>query len=122
MYEVEIEGHFDASHQLPDVGGKCARLHGHTWFVTAKYAGVCLRSNGILADFRDLKSDLNYVLDKYDHQHLNDVLGPGVPSTAEILANEIYRQLASKVLKGGGYWLVEVTVQEGTGGKATYGK
>ena len=33
MYRLRVETTFDAAHNIIAIGGKCERLHGHTWKV-----------------------------------------------------------------------------------------
>jgi len=73
---------FDAAHKLPDYKGKCAELHGHTWFVEVGCKGT-IKPNGMVIDFKILKEKVNYVLDKLDHSYLNDIIAN---PTAENLA------------------------------------
>ena len=42
MYELKVEGAFEAAHQIKDYPGKCARLHGHNWVVQAVVRGRSL--------------------------------------------------------------------------------
>jgi len=89
---------FDASHQLHWHDGKCANLHGHTYFVE-----VCIEGNikdvtagpkkGFVMDFHDLKRGVNEtIIEKYDHKHLNDFFKS---PTAELMSIQMYRDLAS---------------------------
>lgn len=71
---------FAASHLLPNHKGKCARLHGHNYRVEVGVAGYILNpleqqsSEGMLLDFDDLDAIVKPLIDRLDHQHLNDVL------------------------------------------------
>jgi queuosine biosynthesis protein QueD len=96
LYELGIKSHFDAAHFLRNYRGKCARLHGHTWEIEVIFQGRSLRKNGILLDFGEAKNLLDKVLEKIDHQYLNEIppfdkLSP----TAENLARFIYEELES---------------------------
>jgi 6-pyruvoyltetrahydropterin/6-carboxytetrahydropterin synthase len=97
-YELTIKSHFDAAHHLYDYPGPCRQLHGHTWDIEVSVVGSRLNDIGIVYDFKQLKDDLNGVLDAYDHTDLNtvapfDVLSP----TAENLARVIYERMAAAV-------------------------
>jgi len=94
MYELSIEDHFSAAHNLRNYKGKCENLHGHNYRVQVYIRGEKLDKSGLLADFVELKKALKKVLDKLDHQYLNEVppftkLNP----TAENIAKYIYEQL-----------------------------
>ena len=52
---------------------------------------------GMLMDFKDMKKALNAIIDKLDHQVLNEVLD--FNTTAELLAKYFYDQLATKSTK-----------------------
>ena len=56
-------------------------------------------NNGILkdSDFLNLKMTLNDVVNKYDHKHLNDVIGDD--TTAENIAKTIFKELKYRNIK-----------------------
>jgi len=82
---------FDAAHYLPSYNGKCERLHGHTYGLVVKVEGKP-DAEGMVMDFSRLKDIVTEkVLDKLDHQLLNDVL-PN-PS-AENISIWVWKQLA----------------------------
>ena len=69
---------FEASHVLPHHGGKCARLHGHSYRLDVTVRGE-LRENGsesgMVMDFAELEAIVTpEVIDRLDHRHLNDVV------------------------------------------------
>lgn len=65
---------FDAAHKLTNYYGKCERLHGHTYKLEVTLEGD-VQSNGMVIDFVVLKRIVKkHVLNKLDHQYLNDVL------------------------------------------------
>jgi len=73
MFEISVEGHFDAAHALRGYGGKCEALHGHRFKVVLGVRGEKLNNIGILYDFVELRLKLNQVLSRYDHTNLNDL-------------------------------------------------
>lgn len=92
---------FDAAHKLTSYYGKCERLHGHTYKLAVTVEGP-VHHNGMVVDFVLLKRIVKRrVLDKLDHQYLNDVVkNPSVENLAmwiwgelvgieELLAEEI---------------------------------
>ena len=96
MYELTVEKTFDSAHFLENYDGDCARMHGHTYKVQICVAGHMLDEKvGMLMDFKDMKKALNAIIDKLDHQVLNEVLD--FNTTAELLAKYFYDQLATKV-------------------------
>lgn len=81
---------FDAAHFLPNYYGKCERMHGHTYQLEVTVEGP-IGENGLVIDFVILKKMVKEkVLDKLDHQIINDVME--VPS-AENVAVWIWSQL-----------------------------
>ncbi len=81
---------FDSAHKLTDYYGKCERMHGHTYKLQITLDGK-VQENGLVIDFVVLKRIVKkHVLDKLDHNVLNDVVGN--PS-AENLVVWIWDQL-----------------------------
>jgi len=91
-YSVRVRREFSAAHYLHGSQGKCEELHGHNYLVEVTIAGDELKSPGMVADFVQVKKDLELVLP--DHKLLNDVL-PFNP-TAENLARYFFDQLRAK--------------------------
>lgn len=92
-YELNKDMQFAAAHLIPhEDAGKCAYMHGHTYFCNLTIVGDKLDHTGFLVNFHDLKK---IVHDRYDHKVINEV---GVqyedevymPST-EVLAQEIWQ-------------------------------
>ena len=90
--KLKTEGYFDASHHLEGYEGICSRAHGHRWKVEVGVQGHirCLDDVGILWDFNNLDS----ILERYDHQDLNEVLEYN--PTAENISLDILKELKEK--------------------------
>jgi 6-pyruvoyltetrahydropterin/6-carboxytetrahydropterin synthase len=73
MFEVSVEQTFAAGHALRDYKGKCENVHGHNFKVQVTIEGERLDKTGLLVDFIDVKDKMRAVIDKLDHQFLNDV-------------------------------------------------
>ncbi len=119
-YEIHVKTDFSAAHCLRGYEGNCERVHGHNW--TVEVFVRCLRLNeiGIGIDFRDVKKSLNQVVEKLDHQHLNDLsvfreLNP----TSENVAQFIYREL-SALINSGAVKVSKVKVSETPGAGVYY--
>ena len=85
---------FEASHQLPWHKGKCKRLHGHSYKLTVVAEGK-INSEGMVLDFEILKNVVkDTVIDKYDHQHLNDFFEN---PTAENVAKKFFDDIDKKL-------------------------
>jgi len=85
---------FDSAHFLPHVpeGHKCKRLHGHTYHLTVFVAGAVKEREGWVMDYGDLKTIAGPVIDRLDHNLLNEIAGLENP-TAEILVLWIWNQI-----------------------------
>ena len=92
--EVYKEFTFESAHRLPNVpeGHKCARLHGHSYWVKVTVEGPVGEETGWVQDFADLKAAFQPVLDILDHNHLNEIRGLENP-TSEVLAVWIWQKL-----------------------------
>jgi 6-pyruvoyltetrahydropterin/6-carboxytetrahydropterin synthase len=98
MFEVAVEQSFASAHALRNYKGRCENVHGHNWKVRIVIEGEKLDQTGMLVDFLDVKSLLGEILDRIDHQFLNeippfDVVNP----SAENIAEYFYQQLNGKL-------------------------
>jgi len=73
VYELKIISQFAAAHQLREFNGKCERLHGHNWKVEVYVTGEALGKDGLLIDFGLIKEATKKVLERLDHQFLNEL-------------------------------------------------
>ncbi|MEA4925794.1 MAG: 6-carboxytetrahydropterin synthase QueD [Syntrophomonadaceae bacterium] len=118
MFEISVTQEFSAAHRLPEYQGQCSNIHGHTWKVSISVIGASLDRNDMVMDFKDLKSALSQVLDRYDHRFINEIPPfDKINPTAENIAQEIYRQLNPLYSE---YNLKKVTVWESHSSCATY--
>jgi 6-pyruvoyltetrahydropterin/6-carboxytetrahydropterin synthase len=90
MYEVTVEAGFSSGHYLRNYHGKCENPHGHNYKVRVTLAGTGLDATGLLLDFKLLKNVLRPVIDRIDHQMLNDLepfvtLNPSAENIAKYL-------------------------------------
>lgn len=92
--EVFKEFRFEAAHRLPNVpeGHKCARLHGHSYFVSIHVEGPVGVESGWVQDFGDLKDAWQPLHSILDHHYLNEIEGLENP-TSEVLAVWIWDRL-----------------------------
>ncbi|MDQ7005320.1 MAG: 6-carboxytetrahydropterin synthase QueD [Ghiorsea sp.] len=97
-YELMIETHFSAAHQLRGYAGDCARLHGHNWHVRLYVECVELDDIGMGIDYKVMKTELKAALNPWDHYHLNDVPPFDVINpTSENVAAELYKEMAGRL-------------------------
>lgn len=81
---------FDSAHFLPKYYGKCEKVHGHTYRLRITVDGK-VGENGLVIDFVVLKKIVKkQVLDKLDHQMINDVIEV---SSCENIAKWIWDQM-----------------------------
>jgi len=98
MYEVTVEAGFSSGHYLRNYQGKCENPHGHNYKVRVTLRGGELDSTGLLLDFKLLKNVLRPVIDRIDHQMLNELepfteLNPSAENIAKYFYDQANRQL-----------------------------
>jgi 6-pyruvoyltetrahydropterin/6-carboxytetrahydropterin synthase len=123
MFEVTVERGFSSGHYLRNYKGKCENPHGHNYKVRITLCGEALDGAGLLLDFRDLKQVMLPVIDRIDHQMLND-LEPftEINPSAENLAQYFYRQTSEQLrtMTGGRVQVKDCTIYETDTTTATY--
>jgi 6-pyruvoyltetrahydropterin/6-carboxytetrahydropterin synthase len=123
LFEVTVEDSFAAGHYLRNYKGKCEKPHGHNYKVRITLAGEQLDKAGLLLDFKDLREVMRQVIDRLDHQMIND-LEPftAMNPSAENLAKYFYEETHNR-LKGvtrGCVRVKNVTIFETDTTTATY--
>ncbi|WP_029906431.1 6-carboxytetrahydropterin synthase QueD [Prevotella sp. 10(H)] len=90
MYKISKQFSFSASHILEGLPQEhpCSRLHGHNYVVTVHLRAKDLNNVGFVKDYRELSVVKEYIDQRLDHRHLNDIV-PFNP-TAELLAKYLY--------------------------------
>ena len=121
MFEVTIEETFAAGHALRNYHGKCENVHGHNYRCQVTLAGQQLDSIGLLVDFVELKRVVHSVLDRMDHQWLNefppfDAINP----SAENMARYIYEEVRAGLQTKDGVTIASVKLWETDTCSATY--
>ena len=88
-----VEAQFAAGHYLRNYRGKCENPHGHNYKVQVTLQGQELDAAGLLLDFKLLKQVMRPVVDRLDHQMMND-LAPFIEQnpSAENLARYFYQE------------------------------
>jgi len=104
MFEVTIEQTFAAGHALRNYRGKCENVHGHNYRCQVTVEGGELDQIGLLIDFVTLKKALQTVIDRLDHQWLNefppfDVLNPSAENIAKYIYEEVNKGLGADGVK-----------------------
>jgi len=123
MYEVTVEREFSSGHYLRNYKGKCENPHGHNYKVRITLRGETLDKAGLLLDFRDLKLVMRPVIDRIDHQMLNDLepfttINPSAENLAKFFFDETNQQLAE--LTSGRVRVKDCTIFETDTTTATY--
>jgi 6-pyruvoyltetrahydropterin/6-carboxytetrahydropterin synthase len=98
MFEVSVEETFAAGHALRNYRGKCENMHGHNYRVQLTFSGAELDTIGLLIDFVAVKKLMQTVVDRLDHQYLNDLapfdaLNPSAENMAKYFYDEVSRGL-----------------------------
>lgn len=123
MFEVTVEDSFAAGHYLRNYRGKCEKPHGHNYKVRITLAGQQLDKAGLLLDFKDLREVMKHVIDRLDHQMINE-LAPftELNPSAENLAKYFFDETSSRLngATGGRVRVKNVTIFETDTTTATY--
>ena len=107
MYYIQKRIEIAGCHHLElDYESPCQRLHGHNWIITIYCRAEKLNANGMVIDFKSVKTLIH---DKLDHQNLNEIFG--FNPTAENIAAWIQSQVP---------FCYRVDVQESEGNIARY--
>jgi 6-pyruvoyltetrahydropterin/6-carboxytetrahydropterin synthase len=123
MYEVTVEDSFAAGHYLRNYKGRCENPHGHNYKVRVTLRGAELDKAGLLLDFKDLKEVMKHVIDRLDHQMLNEIdpftaLNPSAENLAKYFYDEASARLKS--LTTGRVAVRDVTIWETDSTTARY--
>lgn len=96
MFEVSVEQTFAAGHALRNYKGKCENVHGHNFRVQVTIEGDRLDDTGLLVDFLDVKAVMRSVIDRLDHQFLNEIAPFDVTNpSAENIAEYFHQQMTA---------------------------
>lgn len=100
MFQVSVEETFSAGHALRGYKGKCENPHGHNYRVQVTLEGSQLDNIGLLIDFTELKHLMRDVIQRLDHQFINDLapftkVNPSAENMAKYFYDEIGGQLTS---------------------------
>ncbi|MEO8050802.1 MAG: 6-carboxytetrahydropterin synthase QueD [Acidobacteriota bacterium] len=98
MFEVAVEQGFASAHALRNYKGRCENVHGHNWKVRVVIEGEKLDQTGMLVDFLDVKSLMGEILDRIDHQFLNEIPPfDTINPSAENIAEYFYQQMTGRL-------------------------
>lgn len=92
MFRLSKEFTFDAAHMLDGHCGKCNNLHGHTYklkiYVFSNDLLEDTSSQGMVIDFKDLKSIAKPVVDALDHSFIYNKNNKCESEIAKLLIKE----------------------------------
>ena len=104
---------FEASHQLMQHDGVCARLHGHSYGFELEVRGpmgfLGPKANMVL-DYSEISQAGKKIVDQLDHFFLNEVLDENMP-TAEFISQWIYDRVIKEIPL---LWAVSVSETDST--------
>jgi len=98
MYELKITSQFAAAHQLREIRGGCENLHGHNWKIEVSVTGGELGKDGLLIDFRLIKSETKKIIDELDHKFLNELASfENLEPSSENISRHIFESLSQRL-------------------------
>lgn len=98
MFKISVTTHFAAAHRLSGYEGPCENLHGHNWLIKATIGTDKLDEIGMAYDFKKLKQHLTEIIDRLDHQFLNELTPfDEINPTSENVARYIFESLANRL-------------------------
>lgn len=123
MYELTVEREFSSGHYLRNYHGRCENPHGHNYKVRITLAGRELDQAGLLLDFKLVKQVMRPVIDRIDHQMLNDLepfttVNPSAENIARYFYEQTNEQLAE--MTSGRVRVKDCTIWETDTTSATY--
>jgi 6-pyruvoyltetrahydropterin/6-carboxytetrahydropterin synthase len=101
-YQLTIQTDFAGAHCLRGYEGACERLHGHNYKIDVVVRGERLDRLGMLVDFKVVKRAVGEVVDRFDHQFLNetppfDAVNPTAENIARVIADGLAERLPDGV-------------------------
>lgn len=120
MFELMIETHFSAAHQLRGYKGECEKLHGHNWKVQVYVLAEKLNEIDISIDFHTLKEHTEDIIAPLDHSMLNEIFpftekNPSSENIAKWIFDSLKKRLDNENAN-----LSAVTIWESETASATY--
>jgi 6-pyruvoyltetrahydropterin/6-carboxytetrahydropterin synthase len=123
MFELTVEREFSSGHFLRNYHGRCENPHGHNYKVRITLAGAELDKAGLLLDFKLLKQVMRPVIDRIDHQMLNELepfttVNPSAENIARYFYDQTNQQLSD--MTEGRVRVKDCTIWETDTTSATY--
>ena len=97
MLSVTKKFNFCYGHSLPGHKGKCKNIHGHNAELEVEFVSDGVHESqygpGMIIDFSDIKKIIEPIIEKLDHQNLNDILAISSLPTCENLIRWIVEEI-----------------------------
>ena len=78
---IVIRGGFEAAHRLPQLGGACASIHGHSWQIAVTVTAPGLSHDGTVAEFGAFKRAVHAWTDAHlDNGAMLGIADPLLPA------------------------------------------
>ncbi len=120
MYEIGVNGQFEAAHRLEGDFGPATRMHGHTYRIEAIVTGHELHPDGTLFDITRLQAAVNALIADLHYRDLGTVEGlHNINTTAENVARYCWERIAA-ALRGAGLITLTVRIWENPQAYAAY--
>lgn len=81
MHMITVRHNFESAHRLPHLRGKCASIHGHSWWAEVTVAAPQLGPAYTVAEFGQFKSRMRSWIDAHlDHGAMLGAADPLIPA------------------------------------------
>ncbi|MBN1974552.1 MAG: 6-carboxytetrahydropterin synthase [Sedimentisphaerales bacterium] len=102
MFEISVETHFYASHELALPDGSKEPSHYHNWSVTADVSSENLNNMGIVMNFHKLRELLENITSKFNKKALNSIkyfqkTNPSAENVAKFIFEKLEPELPDNV-------------------------
>ena len=102
MFEISVETHFCAGHELAFPDGSVESHHDHDWIVTASVSSEKLNNMGIVMNFHKLREIIEHITSEFDSESLNKMKyfqknNPSAENVAKYIYEKIEPELPSNV-------------------------
>ncbi len=98
MFQIVEEFQITTSHITADSKGEATKIHGHKWHIKVYADAIKLNKFGKIEEFKDFRKNVQNILDKIDHQYLNEIEAFQSTIPTEERAAEVGFELLSKEL------------------------
>ena len=102
MFEISVETHFNACHDLLLPDSMTEPSHFHDWVVTADVSSEKLNNIGIVMNFHKLREILDDITSEFSDKNLNEMpyfeeINPSAENVAKYIYEKLEPQLPENV-------------------------